>query len=115
MESQEVAQEKEYKKNRICRHIRMEVVEDLQAETVTEKVKEMADKKAELISDDFSSHAGLDEAVTKVIKQEIKLKDGHKVLPWVHRKYYYNMTSSAISSIDANSTTECSTVCLSLP
>ena len=84
VESQEVEQEKEYKKNRICGHIKMEVVEDLQAETVTEKVKEMADKKAELISNDSSSHAGLDEAVAKVTKQVIKPKDGHKVLPWVH-------------------------------
>ena len=84
VESQEVEQEKEYKKNRICGHIKMEVVEDLQAKTVTEKVKEMADKKAELIFDDSSSYAGLDEAVAKVTKQVIKFKDGHKVSPWVH-------------------------------
>lgn len=84
VESEEVTQEKKYKKNRVCGHLKMKVLEDLQADTITGKVKEMADEKTELISDASSSHAGLDEAVAKVTKQAVKPKDGHKVLPWVH-------------------------------
>ena len=65
-------------------HIKMQVINDLSADTVTGVVKEQVDSQAEIISDDSTSYTKLKEVVKLHQAQVIKPQDIPKILPWVH-------------------------------
>jgi hypothetical protein len=56
----------------------------LQAETVTQVVKEQVDSQAEITSDDSTSYKKLKHIVKSHMSQVVKSEDLPKILPWVH-------------------------------
>ncbi|MFH1528877.1 MAG: IS1595 family transposase, partial [Bacteroidota bacterium] len=84
-ESKEV-KEKTTKKGKPRRvgYIKMQVIENLKAETITNQVKKSVSKDAELLTDDSTSYVNL----SKVVKQHkatvIPKENVGEVLPWVH-------------------------------
>jgi transposase-like protein len=72
------------KKPKRVNHIKMMVIDDLQADTVTNVVKEQVDSQAELTTDDSTSYKKLRQVVKSHEAQVIEPKDLPKILPWVH-------------------------------
>lgn len=62
----------------------MQVIKDLQAETIDEKVTASISKKSTLITDDSTSYTSLDKLVEEHNAQVIPKEKVGEVLPWVH-------------------------------
>lgn len=84
IESERVEDPKRGKKNRKCGHIKMQVIEDLKADTFEEHTRMSIDKASTVVMDNLSSHVGVEKVVAKSERQTILGKDAPKVLPWVH-------------------------------
>ncbi|KAA6317877.1 hypothetical protein EZS27_032039 [termite gut metagenome] len=65
-------------------HIKMQIINDMKADTVTNIVKEQVDSQAELTTDDSTSYKKLGEHVKSHDAQVVKPEDLPKMLPWVH-------------------------------
>jgi hypothetical protein len=65
-------------------HIKMQIVDDMSADSVTRIVKDQVDSQAEITSDDSTSYKNLKKIVKKHEAKVVKLKDLPKILPWVH-------------------------------
>jgi hypothetical protein len=65
-------------------HLKMVVIDDLQAESVAKVVKKQVDSQAEITSDDSTSYKKLKLVVKSHRAQAIKTEDLPKILPWVH-------------------------------
>ena len=83
-ESRLVENPKPDKKPKRVNHIKMQIVDDLSADTITETVKGQVDSQAEITSDDSTSYTKLNQVVKSHRAQVIKPKDLPKILPWVH-------------------------------
>jgi len=64
--------------------IKMQVIDDLKAETITPIVKQSVSKEAIVNTDDSTSYVDLKTIVKEHIHQVIDKKDTVKILPWVH-------------------------------
>ncbi|KAA6317327.1 hypothetical protein EZS27_032497 [termite gut metagenome] len=65
-------------------HIKMQIINDMKADTVTNIAKEQVDSQAELITDDSTPYKKLGEHVKSHDAQVVKPEDLTKMLPWVH-------------------------------
>jgi len=65
-------------------HLKMVVIHDLQADTVSNTVKEHIDPLAESTTDDAASYSKLAEHVKSHHAQVVKPEDLPKILPWVN-------------------------------
>ena len=83
-ESTEVDNPKPNKPPRKVNHIKMQVVDDLKADTATKIVKEQVDYQSDIQSDDSTTYKKLNDVVKLHIAQVIKPEEIQKVLPWVH-------------------------------
>lgn len=83
-ESTPVENPKPGKRPKRVNHIKMTVIEDLRADTVTDVVKEQVDAQAELTTDDSTSYKELQKVVKSHQAQVVEPKDIPKMLPWVH-------------------------------
>ena len=83
-ESEVVENPKPGKKPRRVHHLKMIVIDDLRADTITEIVKEQVEAEAELTTDDSTSYKKLEQAVKKHEAQVVEPEDLPKILPWVH-------------------------------
>lgn len=85
VKSEPVDVPKKGKKDRKAGDLRMVVIEDLEAATVKEAVNNICEKEStEVVMDDSTAHVKANESVEKAEACVVKLKKGHKVLPWVH-------------------------------
>ena len=85
VESEPVYPPKKGKKCRKAGHLRMAVLENLEADTVKETVGNVCGKEStEVIMDASTAHVKVREVVKKAEAHVIKPKEGHKALPWVH-------------------------------
>jgi hypothetical protein len=69
---------------RKVKHIKMQVVPDLKADTAAETVKKRVDYLSEIQSDDSTTYTKLKQVVETHIAQVIKPEELSKLLPWVH-------------------------------
>jgi len=74
-----------HKPNRIVGHVKMIIMEDLQADSINKEVESVVDKDTVVVSDAYKGYNKLEE----ILKQHqsintSQLKEVHKVLPWVH-------------------------------
>jgi hypothetical protein len=83
-ESQLVENPKKGMKHKRVNHIKMQIINDMSADAVTELVKKQVDAQAEITSDDSTSYKKLKQVVKSHKAQVIKTEDLHKILPWVH-------------------------------
>jgi hypothetical protein len=83
-ESQFVDNPRKGKKPKCVNHIKMQIINDMKADTVTNVVKEQIDSQAELTTDDSTSYKKLGEQVKSHDAQVVKPADLPKILPWVH-------------------------------
>jgi hypothetical protein len=83
-ESTWVEDPKPNKPPRRVNHIKMQVLNDLKADTATKVVKEQVDYLSDIQSDDSTSYRKLREVVESHQAQVIEPEDLPKVLPWVH-------------------------------
>lgn len=65
-------------------YLKMKVISDLKADTITPIVKEQVDENSELLTDDSSSYVGLKQHVQSHISKTVKPEELETVLPWVH-------------------------------
>ena len=72
------------KKPKRVNHMKMMIIDDLRADTVTNVVKEQVDSQAELTTDDSTSYKKLKQVVKSHHAQVIEPEDLPKILPWVH-------------------------------
>ncbi|KAA6321093.1 hypothetical protein EZS27_029217 [termite gut metagenome] len=72
------------KKTKRVNHIKMQIISDMRADTVTNIVKEQIDFQAEVTTDDSTSYNKLGEHVKSHDAQVVKPADLPKILPWVH-------------------------------
>ena len=64
--------------------IKMQVIQNLKAETINEQVRVNISKESTLITDDSTSYTGLGKLVEKHQPQVITKKQVGEILPWVH-------------------------------
>jgi hypothetical protein len=83
-ESEFVENPKTDKKPKRVSHIKMHIVNNLSADTLTATLKGQVDAMAEITSDDSTSYTQLKEVVKSHEAQVIKPQDIQKMLPWVH-------------------------------
>ncbi|GHV26633.1 DDE transposase [Bacteroidia bacterium] len=83
-ESEFVDNPRKGKKPKRVNHIKMQVINDMKADTVADIVKEQMDSQAELTTDDSTSYKKLGEHVQSHDAQVVKPDDLPKILPWVH-------------------------------
>jgi len=84
-ESEEIIDKKTKKgKPRKVGYIKMKVIPNLKADTITSLVKENISEESELITDDSTSYVKLKDVVAKHEAQVIPKENIGKVLPWVH-------------------------------
>jgi transposase-like protein len=83
-ESEFVENPKPGKKPKRVNHLKMIVIDDLQADTVTEIVKEQIETEAELTTDDSTSYKKLKQVVKQHNAKVVKPEELPKMLPWVH-------------------------------
>jgi len=83
-ESSFVENPKPGKKPKRVNHLKMVVIDDLQAGTILNTVKEHVNPLAELTTDDATSYSKLAEHVKSHDAQVVKPEDMPKILPWVH-------------------------------
>ena len=83
-ESSFVENPKPGKKPKRVNHIKMVVIDNLKADTVSNVVKEQVDTQVELTTDDSTSYKKLAKHVKTHHAQVIKPEDLPKMLPWVH-------------------------------
>ena len=72
------------KKPKRVNHIKMMVIDDLKADTVSNIVKEQMNPSVELTTDDSTSYTKLGEHVKSHQAKVVKPEDLPKILPWVH-------------------------------
>lgn len=72
------------KKPKRVNHLKMVVIDDLKADTISNTVKEHVDPSAALTTDDATYYTNLSEHVESHLAQVIKPEDLPKMLPWVH-------------------------------
>lgn len=84
VESEEAETPKKGPKSRKCGHMKMLVIQDLEAETFKSAAQENIDGSATVIMDNLRSHSGVEEVVAKSKLQTVPGKEASKVLPWVH-------------------------------
>jgi transposase-like protein len=85
-ESTPIEEEQAFKggKTRKVNHIKMLVISDLKADTITSSVEEKVNCKSEIDSDDSTSYVQLKNVVTKHNPQVIEKEEIGKILPWAH-------------------------------
>lgn len=83
-ESRTVEDPKPGKKSKKIRYIKMIVIGDLKAETITNNVREQVEETADLTTDDSTSYKNLKEYVHSHKASVILTEEFGKVLPWVH-------------------------------
>jgi len=72
------------KKLKRVNHIKMQIANDMKADTITEIVKKQVDSQAAITSDDSTSYTNLKQIVKSHDAQVVKTEDLPKILPWVH-------------------------------
>jgi len=72
------------KKPKRVGHLKMVVIDDLKADTISNTVKEHVGPSAELTTDDATSYSKLGNHVKSHQAQVVKPEDLPKILPWVH-------------------------------
>ena len=65
-------------------YLKMKVISDLKADTITPIVKEQVDENSELLTDDSTSYVDLKQHVQSHISKAVKPDELETVLPWVH-------------------------------
>jgi len=83
-ESAFVETPKKNKKLKRVNHIKMRIINDMKADTVTGIVKEHVDSQAVITSDDSTSYKNLKQVVKSHDAQVVKTEDLPSILPWVH-------------------------------
>jgi hypothetical protein len=83
-ESKLVKKPKRGMKSKRVNHIKMQIMNDMSADAVTETVKKQVDTQAEITSDDSTSYKKLKQVVKSHQAQAVKPEDLPKILPWVH-------------------------------
>lgn len=84
IESSPVPEPKEGGKSKTVGHLKMQVIPDLKADTITEIVKEQIEASVELTTDNSTSYGELKEHVKEHTPHIIKPKEVSLILPWVH-------------------------------
>ena len=72
------------KKPKRVNHLKMVVIDDLKADTISNTVKDHVDSSVELTTDDATPYTKLAEHIKSHLVQVIKPEDLPKTLPWVH-------------------------------
>jgi len=75
---------KEYQKPTKVNYIKMNVIDDLQADTIGTLAEENIDSRSTIISDASTSHVHFKNLFNEHQSQVVQPKDVCKVLPWVH-------------------------------
>jgi transposase-like protein len=83
-ESEFVENPRPGKKPKRVNHLKMIIIDDLKADTVTKIVKEQVEAEAELTTDDSTSYKKLKQVVKSHAAQVVNPQDFPKILPWVH-------------------------------
>lgn len=65
-------------------HLKMTVIDDLKADTITKNVKEQVEQTSDIISDDSTSYTKLEGHVHSHKASVVAPEELAKVLPWVH-------------------------------
>ena len=72
------------KKPKRVNHIKMRIVNDMKADTVTGIVKEQVDSQAVITSDDSTLYKNLKQIVKSHDAQVVRTEELPKILPWIH-------------------------------
>lgn len=83
-ESTFVDNPKSGKKPKRVNHLKMVVIDDLKADTISTIVKEQLNTSVELTTDDSTSYRKLGKHIKSHQAQVVKPEDLPKILPWVH-------------------------------
>lgn len=83
-ESETVENPKKGCKPKRINHIKMQIIDDLKADTITDIVKEQVEESAELTTDNSTSYTKLIEHVNSHIAKIVEPEMISLVLPWVH-------------------------------
>ncbi|MFH0865516.1 MAG: IS1595 family transposase [Bacteroidota bacterium] len=81
----EKSEKNKHKPDRLVGHIKMIVMNDLQAKSINKEVEEVVTKDTIVLSDAYNGYNKLEEVIKQHdIINTSDLKEVHKVLPWVH-------------------------------
>ena len=83
-ESRFIDNPKKGAKSKQCGYLKMKVINNLKADTITPIVKEQVDEESELFTDDSTSYTNLKDCVKSHTAKVIKPKELETLLPWVH-------------------------------
>ena len=84
VESERVDNPKKGKKCRRCSHIKMKVLDGLDADTFEKAVGGNVSKDATVVMDNLKGHDGAERVTAVSERQTVSGKDAPKILPWVH-------------------------------
>jgi len=83
-ESEEVYQKGKHKKSRRCRSFRLQVINDLDAESINREVIRQVQTSSHILTDKYRGYVKLKEIVTKHQAVECPPDQASEILPWVH-------------------------------
>lgn len=75
---------KKHKKSSRLRFVKMQVLQNMQSETVVKQVQDNIDSESVVKSDNYTSYSKIKDNVWCHFASTVKPKDADKVLPWVH-------------------------------
>ena len=84
VESERVDNPKKGKKGCRCSHIKMKVLDGLDADTFEKAVDGNVSKDSTFVMDDLKGHAGVERVTAVSERQAVPGKEAPKILPWVH-------------------------------
>ena len=84
VESEKVASAPKGRPTRKCGHIKMQVIDDLKANTFEREAGKAIDSEATVVMDNLGTHSGVERVTAKSERQTVPGKEAPKVLPWVH-------------------------------
>lgn len=84
VESEKVDNPKKGKKGRRCSHIKMKVLDGLDADTFEKAVDGQVSKDGTVVMDNLRGHAGVERVTAVSERQTVPGKNAQKILPWVH-------------------------------
>jgi transposase-like protein len=84
VESNEVEQEKDYKKNRKLGYVKMKIMDSLTSDDINYEIKKSVNKNSHIFTDGYRGYNNLRKIVNNHTKMIVKPKECMKKLPWVH-------------------------------
>ena len=84
IESEDSVPKRKGQKEKKVGHIKMEVIKNLEADTIDKATVKGVDKDAKILTDNMGGHAHLPQHFDNTAIKTVPGKDAPKVLPWVH-------------------------------